>query len=543
MRVEDIYAKAFVIPERTPRQISRVKVKEDYVKREDKFVSRIWQSMSEFKRKEATYRRDIIHNYYKTTLHLTDDTDCLLLSQPNKEDIDKALDLRKNGRFIRIVYDRSDCWDDRESDDYCVANSDIVINSSKWLYQHCSNSHKVYIPNRCIEYPVVEKERKNIAVYCGYDARKVDVDWLNDWINDHKDIEFECYTKKPIKGLEKYWKGFISEDKLFDHLLECKYGLLPLNRSRWAKGMLPLKYFLYRNAGLIVERTDVAKHNTEEFDNIDHFSWNDVIEDFRPYIDIEEWTDCYESHLRWFVGYRCNYRCPYCCQTGSHSDKLRDLSKDIEMINKLKPSRVLMIGGEPTLYDLPSVLSQIDWTGIKSFRIFTNLSKDADWYISLHKISDAISLSASLHLNMCDANKFLDKVRKIQSSGMKVLVTYCVDDSNIDKYKALDWTDVKGGARAIRDNNRPRKMSDETKEWIRSRQSSSSVAAFNSRNNGYVGYGLICKGKPCLDNGVLYSSGWEACRRVAKDLNDTSVVCPRIRNCSLCMSQMTRKMI
>lgn len=539
MTAEEIYSKAFQIKPKTVV----VRDRRSHIARADTYATgRVWQSMSPYKRKGTYYRRDAIHDYYKTTLHLTDDTDCLLLSYPSIDDINKALELRKNGRFIRIVYDRSDYWDDRNADDYCIKNADIVINSSRYLYEHCKDADaKVYIPNRCRSYPIVNKERKDIAVYCGYDTKKVDKDFIDDFLEANPDIAFECYTHKPISGLEQYWKGFIPEDQLFDHLLECKWGLLPLNDSRWSKGMLPLKYFLYRNAGLEVVRTKTACYNTDEFDDLSDFDWKDVLEDFRPYIDIEEWSSPYRSHLRWFTGHKCNYNCPYCCQSGEHNDGIRDLTKDIELINRLRPERIQMIGGEPTIYDLPTILKQIDWSFIKSFKIFTNLSKDAQYYIDLYNISHSIRLSASLHLDMCDPNKFLDKVRAIQKSGMLVMVTGCVDDSNIDKYKQLDFSGIDFGARAIRDNNRPRKMSDETKQWILDHQSSLCVAAFNTKNNGYVGYGLVCVGKPCVDNGTLYTSGCVKCRRAIDDLSDTSIVCSCKCNCSLCMSQETHK--
>lgn len=249
--------------------------------------SEIWQSMSLYRRAGTCYRRDIIHEYYRTSLSLTDSTRCLLLSRPSMEDIDTALGLRKKGRSIRIVYDRTDFWSDRDADDYCVANADFVINSSRWLYEHCGAESKVYIPNRCVRYSCAEKERKKIAIYAGYNTQKVDAEWLGKWIEDHPDYEFECYTYEPVEGFEKYWKPFIKESELFEHMCGCEIGLLPFNGGRWARGMLPLKYFMYRNAGLKIERTDVAKYNTEEFDSLDApFSWSDVIYDFNRYLSV-----------------------------------------------------------------------------------------------------------------------------------------------------------------------------------------------------------------------------------------------------------------
>lgn len=241
----------------------------------------------------------------------------LILSDPNKDWLDYA---RSKG--LKVVYDRSDAWfalfdydkNDklhRISDDlYCCEKADLVVCSSKWLYNHTYNENKKYIPNSYIyqEYRDVEKYEKPTAIYAGIAANKLDFDYLRELIDSNKDIDFKLYVQDIgfPEDLAKYLCPIVDTNAIFEEMLKCHYALLPLNSSDWASGMLPLKTFQYLNAHIpiLCSNTWNGWCNVEDLPNVfkissktkisdmkldlkpfPKYDWNQTIEQFRTTID------------------------------------------------------------------------------------------------------------------------------------------------------------------------------------------------------------------------------------------------------------------
>lgn len=144
------------------------------------------------------------------------------------------------------------------------------------------------------------------------------------------------------------------------------------------------------------------------------------------------------TYSYWYLTGKCNYRCDYC---DIYKDEIIQpwevKKKIIDFFNywgKKKQQKVLLYGGEPTLDpDLPKILASLD----DYVRLFTNLSKDIDYWKYIDSIRDDITISISYHYsNTIDDISMMEKVlfliqesKKITKIRLKIMA----DSRNIEK--------------------------------------------------------------------------------------------------------------
>ena len=119
----------------------------------------------------------------------------------------------------------------------------------------------------------------------------------------------------------------------------------------------------------------------------------------------------------WLVTRKCNYTCPYCVCPGLQDNPPNatndTLSKTIDAYNYLetiKPVKLLISGGEPTLLDLPNILSRLELS--LPIGVFTNFSQSVEYYINLNTIHP-IQINSTLHETQIDTNEFIKKANEL----------------------------------------------------------------------------------------------------------------------------------
>ncbi len=142
------------------------------------------------------------------------------------------------------------------------------------------------------------------------------------------------------------------------------------------------------------------------------------------------YNDGFDCRVKWRMTDICNYSCPYCARgnflSAYSAEKIASeniaLAGTAEKISALlsdsgfKNVKIDLIGGEVSLLDLESILSRITAENVAEYNITTNLSRPADYYISLAS-RFPVSMTASLHESEADIVEFFVKAGKIKSSG------------------------------------------------------------------------------------------------------------------------------
>ena len=138
----------------------------------------------------------------------------------------------------------------------------------------------------------------------------------------------------------------------------------------------------------------------------------------------KDWITKDELLSYWIINRVCNYRCPYCATTPMQSvaptSKEETVAKAIEVYNYLetiKPVHLVITGGEPTLMDLPDILSRLSMEA--PITIFTNLSQSVEYYLDLNTIH-RIALFCSYHPTEVPIETFLSKVNTLAIAGISV---------------------------------------------------------------------------------------------------------------------------
>lgn len=149
---------------------------------------------------------------------------------------------------------------------------------------------------------------------------------------------------------------------------------------------------------------------------------------------IEKITDLGDMcAVKWRMTYVCNYSCPYCLQkkdAGSLAEDSRrcaaaapEVSRIISELGRRARKGVLLelIGGECTLLDLDSVLSEITSPFLKRVNITSNFSKGADYFLSLYKKLKKRNIelmpTCSLHTSNTTLEKYESEVLKFKSGA------------------------------------------------------------------------------------------------------------------------------
>lgn len=156
-----------------------------------------------------------------------------------------------------------------------------------------------------------------------------------------------------------------------------------------------------------------------------------------------------DSTIKWRMTQVCNYKCSYCVHWGKAvKDNIKEDERfcniAIEGINKLCNQlpgtvKIDMLGGEVTLMDLPSIISQLTSPKLKYVNITTNFSRSLSYFTQLidvcrdHNIE--LSLTASYHEEYADLDTFMQKARELSDMGImfKVEMVSTLQNQNLVK--------------------------------------------------------------------------------------------------------------
>ena len=144
------------------------------------------------------------------------------------------------------------------------------------------------------------------------------------------------------------------------------------------------------------------------------------------------------TYSYWYLTGQCNYKCDYCdIYKDENIQSWQVKKKIIEFFNywgKNKQQKVLLYGGEPTLDpDLPKIIEGLD----DYVRIFTNFSKDIEYWKDIVSIRNDMTISISYHYsntNNASADKLLYLV---QDTKIKVRLKIMADSRDIKKANEL----------------------------------------------------------------------------------------------------------
>lgn len=138
--------------------------------------------------------------------------------------------------------------------------------------------------------------------------------------------------------------------------------------------------------------------------------------------------------VKWRLTEWCNYSCSYCLRMNKdkphkgeregmvHRDRFADENMAIacapeinRIINEVAvPTKINLIGGEVTFFDLKKIISLIDSKYLKRVNITTNFSNSLEYYVDfakyLHSRGVSLSISISFHDEYTDIEKFAKKV-------------------------------------------------------------------------------------------------------------------------------------
>lgn len=146
-------------------------------------------------------------------------------------------------------------------------------------------------------------------------------------------------------------------------------------------------------------------------------------------------------YVYWYLTGACNYECDYC--DVYNNDKFEDWNikeSIVDYLNWLGSKKIckpLIYGGEPTMdQDLPRILKILK----DSPRLFTNLSRDLDYWKELTNVRQDMTISASYHIHKCKQEAFVEKVSWLMSNtDVKVRVKIMADsrfkEETINIYK------------------------------------------------------------------------------------------------------------
>lgn len=143
----------------------------------------------------------------------------------------------------------------------------------------------------------------------------------------------------------------------------------------------------------------------------------------------------------WVINRTCNYSCPYCITTKiTHNPPVSEeetIAKVIAAYNYLetiKPVNLVITGGEPTLMDLPAILSKLSMAN--PIKIYTNLSETVEYYKKLNKVH-AISILCSYHPTEANLEEFITKANTLAEEEISVLIKVMVVNPNTYKQASL----------------------------------------------------------------------------------------------------------
>ena len=382
-------------------------------------------------------------------------------------------------KYDILVYDRTDNWTAKdEAERHTLENATVVINSSEWLYNDSKSKrgqNTYYIPNGCTKFDPIETEKIDKYVYLGNTSfDKVDLDEMNKYPTDVYGKYVDVTVLKDYPNLK--YKGFLEEKDFPTVLPKYKGGLIPFKKDDWTAGMLPIKYFVYKCAGLPVI-------STYDYGDIDVKDWSEIAEEILNTIG-QNSSQNFELVRRpedrlsiwWSISKQCNFRCPYCCQTDKTVKKVDvdKVSKHLRSLmekSKFNKFQISLLGGEPALFDLETIINNLSsdkWD--LRVDILTNFSlKDADYYKHLQKLhpNTEVHICASCHISQVkDMDKWMQKVRDV---GSNIHAKFVIGNSNFEETKKVidKYPDVPMTFEGMRDANHYPLFDEEIAKFIR----------------------------------------------------------------------------
>lgn len=156
----------------------------------------------------------------------------------------------------------------------------------------------------------------------------------------------------------------------------------------------------------------------------------------------------YDLVIKWRMTNQCNAHCSYCIH-GRNITKVEDIERDqnkaletVIHINDLinrhpekKTIKLELIGGEVSMFDLKTIISEID--RLDCINITTNLLRDVDYYLDLIKYcccrNTKLTMTASFHYEMQPIDVYFDKMTKILDSTR----TICAEMPSLTENQSL----------------------------------------------------------------------------------------------------------
>lgn len=168
-------------------------------------------------------------------------------------------------------------------------------------------------------------------------------------------------------------------------------------------------------------------------------------------------------YIKWRLLNACNYHCSYCIRKDldKKSIPFSELKEKAIFLNKVPvPFRLELIGGEVSLLNLEELLEKVSNPNLKAIYISTNLSKPAEYFLSLFfflkKKGIDLELSCSLHEEECDEDEFIQKVIELSDYVTRIYLECVVtgaNDSTIKKIMKVEKENVKISLDYLRDRN------------------------------------------------------------------------------------------
>ena len=154
------------------------------------------------------------------------------------------------------------------------------------------------------------------------------------------------------------------------------------------------------------------------------------------------------KHLSWRITNNCNYRCEYCSQgLNKKSDNNQEkLNADAEIIKNIiiktkQKINFSFFGGEPSIFDLPKLVTIIDNKYISNYSTITNLSRDESYYKKLYNEinnrNKKLKIIASLHETQCNYKEFLNKALNLYNYGINIRIEIVIGSNNLDFCKNI----------------------------------------------------------------------------------------------------------
>jgi sulfatase maturation enzyme AslB (radical SAM superfamily) len=139
----------------------------------------------------------------------------------------------------------------------------------------------------------------------------------------------------------------------------------------------------------------------------------------------------------WFVTGICNYKCDYC--DVYHKEIVfpwTTKERIVEFLNymgTIRNQKVLLYGGEPTLDpDFFKIVGNLD----SYIRLFTNFSRNLDFFKRLLDIRSNMTISISYHISYADVDETIKKLNFLVDNNVAKIRLKIMGDSRIrDKVK------------------------------------------------------------------------------------------------------------